>query len=107
MKQVLVKIGVDMSTTLSAENAGQEAIVYDAITKMIAGISHFIFIKKDGTKRESFGTLNPRIIENIGGPRASSDSRANTLAENSAQNYFDLEAGDWRAFVKENLIIVF
>lgn len=91
---------IDMSTMNEATDIHQTNCA-----KMKSGISHFMFVKKDGSIREAFGTLVPALIENMAGPKAATDGRA-TAANPTSQSYFDIGAGDWRAYVIENLLAV-
>ena len=52
----------------------------------------FIFDKKDGSKREAWGTLNEDLIP---GEKKSMDEHLNPKASNP--KYFDLEKNAWRS----------
>lgn len=68
--------------------------------KMMNGVTHFLYRKKDGTIREAWGTLLERVVvNNINGY---GDSRRYY----NCQAYFDIEAQSWRSFKYENLISI-
>lgn len=69
--------------------------------KMMNGVSHFLYRKKDGTIRETWGTLLEKVVLNnvngYGEPRRYYNCQA----------YFDIEEQAWRSFRYENLIAIF
>ncbi|NDV97248.1 DUF2693 domain-containing protein [Dysgonomonas sp. 521] len=68
--------------------------------KMINGVAHFLYKKKDGTIREAWGTLLEKvIINNING-------NGEARKYYSCQAYFDIESQSWRSFRYENLITI-
>ncbi len=69
-------------------------------TKMAAGIAHFAFIKKDGTIREAWGTIEQHIAAAKTNGWGISREYFNTTA------FFDVEKGEWRSFRWENLLWV-
>jgi hypothetical protein len=69
--------------------------------KMEKGVCHFAFTKKDGTTREAFGTLKPTLLP----PKV--EGAVEKPAYDHLQNYFDVEADDWRAYTKANVIACF
>jgi len=68
--------------------------------KLMNGTSHFLYLKKDGTIREAFGTLLEKVVvrntNGLGYPRKYDGLLA----------YFDIEEGEWRSFRYENLITI-
>jgi len=68
--------------------------------KLMNGTSHFLYLKKDGTIREAFGTLLEKVVvrntNGLGYPRKYDGLLA----------YFDIEEGQWRSFRYENLITI-
>lgn len=69
--------------------------------KLSSGVAHFIYMKKDGSVREAWGTTVSNLMKaNINSRGISRDS-VNCVA------YFDVEAGGFRSLRFENLIRVF
>lgn len=69
--------------------------------KMSNGIAHFIFMKKDGSVREAWGTVQHQLAKAKTNGRGCSREIYKTTA------YFDVERGDWRSFRWETLVKVF
>ena len=68
--------------------------------KLKNGEAHFIFLKKDGTLREAWGTTAHNLISaNVNGRGISRDS-VNTVC------YWDVEKGGFRSLRFENLVQV-
>jgi len=68
--------------------------------KMMNGVSHFLYRKKDRTIREAWGTLLEKVvINNINGC-------GEPKRYYNCQAYFDIEEQGWRSFRYENLIAV-
>ena len=63
------------------------------------------FIKKDGTIRKMQATLNPTIIPTDKQPK-STDEQEVTKTFGSALRVFDIEIGEWRSFIWENVTVV-
>ena len=82
--------------------AGAKAVLVEALKdKMRDGIAHFVFQKKDGSYREAWGTTNRSLAEKyINGNGVTREAYATTA-------YFDVEAGGWRSFRWENLVMVY
>ena len=69
--------------------------------KLQNGVAHFLFLKKDGTLREAWGTTaNSLIKANVNGRGISRDS-VNCVC------YWDVEKGGFRSLRFENLVQVF
>ncbi len=69
-------------------------------TKLANGVAHFIFLKKDGTMREAWGTTKKELSSAKVNGRGCSRELFNTTA------YFDIEKGSWRSFRWETLVQV-
>ena len=69
--------------------------------KLANGIAHFVFIKKDGTLREAWGTTQPNIVMAKTNGRGVSRELFKTTA------FFDVEKGEWRSFRWETVVQVF
>ena len=68
--------------------------------KMANGIAHFAFLKKDGSVREAYGTIQANIASAKTNGFGISRECYNTTA------FFDVEKGEWRSFRWENLLWV-
>ncbi len=69
--------------------------------KLHNGIAHFLFMKKDGSLREAWGTTSNRLMAaKINGCGISRDS-VNCVA------FYDVEVGGFRSLRFENLVQVF
>ena len=82
---------------LSAAKAMQIELVK---TKMANGVAHFAFLKKDGSIREAYGTIQSNIAAAKTNGFGVSRECYNTTA------FFDIEKGEWRSFRWENLLWV-
>lgn len=76
------------------ENQAQQ--IAECVKAMKTRIVEFFFIKKDGTTRQAFGTLQDEVIL----PLINSDS--NRHANPDLVTYFDTVAQNFRSFRKEN-----
>lgn len=82
--------------------AGAKAMMIEAFKeKLRNGVAHFVFIKKDGSIREAFGTTNAAIAAKHTNGNGISREYYKTTA------YFDVEKGEWRSFRWESLVRVF
>jgi len=79
-----------------AECENQAMQIAMCVKAMKTRIVEFYFIKKDGTTRQAFGTLQDDIIL----PLINSDS--NRPANPDLVTYFDTVAQNFRSFRKEN-----
>jgi hypothetical protein len=78
------------------------------VAQMQAGIAHFFFLKKDGSIREAYGTLNKDILGKILGPQEDKEqSEPVPNSDLTIQKYFDLEAMSFRSFTVANLVCLF
>ncbi len=69
--------------------------------KLQSGIAHFIYVKKDGTLREAWGTCVSNLMKATQNGRGLSGDQVNTV------KYFDVVAGGYRSLRYENLVQVF
>ena len=70
-------------------------------TKLQNGVAHFLFLKKDGSLREAWGTTANNLIKaNVNGRGVSRDA-VNSVC------YWDVEKGGFRSLRFENLVQVF
>lgn len=78
-----------------------KAMLIDTLKeKLQNGIAHFIFVKKDGTLREAWGTTKRQLVDNhINGRGVSRENYACCA-------FFDCEKGNWRSFRWESLVQV-
>ena len=75
-------------------------LIEEAKRQMRAGTCHFIYMKKDGSLREAFGTLNPVLCnKHINGRGISPENWGCSC-------YFDIEKGTFRSFRWQNIIDV-
>lgn len=100
--RMVTRMAVIARRTGSELMAGAKAVLLEALKdKMRDGIAHFVFQKKDGSYREAWGTTNRSLAEKyINGNGVTREAYATTA-------YFDVEAGGWRSFRWENLVIVY
>lgn len=69
--------------------------------KLQSGVAHFVYMKKDGSLREAWGTTASNLMKATQNGRGLSGDAVNTV------KYFDVEAGGYRSLRFENLIQVF
>ena len=100
--RMVTRMAVIARRTGSELMAGAKAVLVEALKdKMRKGIAHFVFQKKDGSYREAWGTTNRSLAEKyINGNCVTREAYATTA-------YFDVEAGGWRSFRWENLVMVY
>lgn len=79
-----------------------KAMMIEALKeKLCNGVAHFIYLKKDGSVREAWGTTSKSLVETkVNGRGISWESVATTA-------YFDIEKGAWRSLRWESIIKVF
>ena len=70
-------------------------------TKMMQGVAHFAFIKRDGSLREAWGTIQSNIAN------AKTNGRGENREQYATYAFFDIEKGEWRSFRWETLVKVF
>ena len=66
-----------------------------------SGVAHFLYLKKDGTLREAWGTCASNLMKATQNGRGLSGDQVNTV------EYFDVVAGGYRSLRFENLVQVF
>ena len=69
--------------------------------KLQSGVAHFIYMKKDGTLREAWGTCAGNLMRATQNSRGLSGDQVNTV------KYYDVMAGGYRSMRYENLVQVF
>lgn len=69
--------------------------------KLQSGVAHFLYMKKDGTLREAWGTCASNLMKATQNGRGLSGDQVNTV------KYFDVEVGGYRSLRYENLVQVF
>lgn len=69
--------------------------------KMQSGVAHFVYLKKDGSVREAWGTTASNLMRATQNGRGLSGDMINTV------KYYDVIKGNYRSFRFENLIQVF
>jgi len=69
--------------------------------KLQNGVAHFVYIKKDGTLREAWGTCASNFMKATQNGRGLSGDQVNTI------KYYDVMAGGYRSTRYENLVQVF
>ena len=69
--------------------------------KLQSGVAHFLYLKKDGSLREAWGTTASNLMKATQNGRGLSGDAVNTV------KYFDVEAGGYRSLRFENLVQVF
>lgn len=75
-------------------------LIEEAKRQMREGTCHFLYVKKDGSVREAFGTLNASLCgKHINGRGVSPETWGCSC-------YFDCEKGEFRSFRWQNIIDV-
>lgn len=69
--------------------------------KLQSGVAHFLYMKKDGTLREAWGTCASNLMKATQNGRGLSGDQVNTI------KYYDVMAGGYRSTLYENLVQVF
>ena len=69
--------------------------------KLQSGVTHFLYMKKDGTLREAWGTCASNLMKATQNGRGLSGDQVNTI------KYFDVMAAGYRSLRYENLVQVF
>mgnify|MGYP002517203833 FL=1 len=69
--------------------------------KLQSGLAHFVYMKKDGTIREAWGTCTGNLMRATQNGRGLSGDAVNTV------KYYDVMAGGYRSLRYENLVQVF
>lgn len=88
--------------TGSAAMAVVKAQMIDLLkAKLQSGVAHFIYMKKDGTLREAWGTCSGNLMRATQNGRGLSGDQVNMV------KYYDVMAGGYRSLRYENLVQVF
>ena len=69
--------------------------------KLQSGVAHFIYMKKDGSLREAWGTCAGNLMRATQNGRGLSGDAVNTV------KYYDVMVGGYRSLRFENLVQVF
>ena len=69
--------------------------------KLQSGVAHFLYMKKDGSLREAWGTCAGNLMQATQNGRGLSGDQVNTI------KYYDVIAGGYRSTRYENLVQVF
>lgn len=84
------------------------------VAQMHQGVAHFSFVKKDGTEREAYGTLNKDLLEVFLGPTDEEITPTEPVPDSQQvfQNYYDLTADGegkkkWRRYDLANLVCLY
>ena len=98
----VVRASVIAQRTHSDEIGIIKAMMIEQLKEKLSnGVAHFIFIKKDGSTREAWGTTNPSLAQkHINGNGVSREHFMTTA-------YFDIEKGGWRSLRWESIVKVF
>lgn len=88
--------------TKSMEMGVIKSLLIDTLkAKLRSGVAHFVYLKKDGSLREAWGTTSHNLIKaNVNGHGIDRDS-VNCVC------YWDVEKGGFRSLRFENLVQVF
>lgn len=85
----------------SKDEMSPEEIVEILKSLLNKRIVHFVYMRKDGTERDAYGTTNPDII----------NKRKQATGNGAGKNYnplnvryFDVDAGGWRMCKAENIL---
>ena len=104
---VLNNSTVVRATVIATRSHSEEIGVIKAMmienlkTKLANGVAHFVYLKKDGTVREAWGTTKSELAAAKTNGRGVSRELYKTTA------YYDIEQGGWRSFRWETLVQVF
>ena len=69
--------------------------------RLQSGVAHFLYMKKDGTLREAWGTCASNLMKATQNGRGLSGDQVNTV------KYYDVMVGGYRSLRFENLVQVF
>ena len=97
-----VRMNVIAQRTQNLLIAGAKAMMIENLKhKLRTGVAHFLYIKKDGTIREAWGTTNAALAHKYTNGNGVSREFFKTTA------YFDIEKSSWRSFRWESIVKVF
>ena len=96
-----VRMNVIAQRTGSELVAATKAMMIEFLKeKLRNGVAHFLYIKKDGTIREAWGTTNAALAHKYTNGNGVSREIFKTTA------YFDIEKSSWRSFRWESILKV-
>lgn len=108
MNALVISNGTATRMAVIAQRTGSElvaatkAMMIESLKeKLRNGVAHFLYIKKDGTIREAWGTTNSALAYKYTNGRGVSREIYSTTA------YFDIEKSAWRSFRWESIVKVF
>ena len=97
-----VRMNVIAQRTQNLLVAGAKAMMIESLKeKLRNGVAHFLYIKKDGTIREAWGTTNATLAYKYTNGKGVCREIYSTTA------YFDIEKSSWRSFRWESIVKVF
>lgn len=97
-----IRAQVIANRTSSVVNGfAKAAMIAIAKEKMRGGVCHFVYCKKNGELRESFGTLTPALVE------ATTTGYGESRECYFTSAYYDCEKGGWRSFRWETIVKVY
>lgn len=98
----VARIATIMHRTHSELAAGAKTMMIAGLKKqMRIGTAHFVYQKKNGELRESWGTTNATLAaKHTKGNGCNREYYATTA-------YFDIEKGAWRCFRWESIVAVY
>ena len=97
----MLRAAVIENRTNNSVFAGMKAMMIEQLKeKMRNGVAHFVYLKKDGSLREAFGTLNRALIDNYINNSGVSREKYQCTA------YFDIQACGFRSFRWENIVSI-
>jgi len=71
------------------------------------GIVHFVYRKKNGSERQSFGTTCQEILSNIDGASIQASHDQQRVKNPNVIPYYDLTRHAWRCFIAKNMLIIY
>ena len=108
MNALVITNGTATRMAVIAQRTGSElvaatkAMMIESLKeKLRNGVAHFLYIKKDGTIREAWGTTNAALAHKHTNGNGVSRELLKTTA------YFDIEKSSWRSFRWESIVKVF
>lgn len=100
--QTAIRMAVISARTKSELLAGAKALMIEQLKeKLRVGMAHFVYVKRDGSLREAWGTTNASLASKYTNGRGCSREAFATTT------YFDVEVGTWRSFRWENIVKVY
>lgn len=100
--KTVTRMSVVGMRTGSCIAAGAKAMMIENLKKQMRdGVAHFVYLKKDGTVREAWGTTCGTLVAKYTNGNGCSREYFATTA------YFDIEKAGWRSFRWENIIAIY